>query len=1237
MIKKLSKKDGLSQNFTELHNRVRSHADEYAASKGLSVTHGSRQGPINTERAKKIAQAYEQMPHTPNHPETQRAYKALANETADQYNFIRSKGVKFSPMKEGAAPYKNSADLFGDLHQNNHMWYYPSNQGFGSEGADSSDHPLMQTVQTVDGPMVANDVFRAVHDYFGHAKEGHQFGPKGEEAAWQTHMQMYSPEAQRALTSETRGQNSWVNFGPHGEHNRANPQKTIYADQKAGLMPTWTMESDTMKKNEKEDVYHAATHGGRHFIFSPEKPLYKPDLEMSPEEVVKFLKQKGEDVEETSGKYGALERSLIVNDPKDVNMLHNLASRLGQESAIYSDQGRHEMHYYHGPNAGKIRHGHGTQVYENQPDDLYTSVTLPNGTSRYFSHNFDWDDDNLKHRMVKYEIAREIYGKLSEKQEKYDFQRYWDLMLSGLQKNSSIRTEGRVFVSMDGDNIGASVERAAMANDLDTIMRQSETIARGQKVIRNWAYQHDADIYIDGGDDIAFTLPAEYIAALESMRRQYAEATGFTITIGVGDTISRAGHAMLYGKLKGKNQTNEWSPEIAQELDALSRTLTPQEKMSEHGLLGKDEIPGGKGDDAIPQEFDKDQVLMGIRHEMEHTNDKDKALEIALDHLTEDPKYYTKLQGLEKALAPPKRPGEVSPDGRYLAYHHKGINKPSWFYNPELADKYDKFIDENRDKFVSKYPKESHEMLNNFIDDVRNDYHRHHVMSVDKQGGPWKVRARHLRGIMSGDDNYALNVHSPEKMTFTIHERHGDTGGSSTWNYHKKAPALGATGTDAGFRTRSGGFYTGARIGKSDTSFQNLQGGRKELVGYDPRGVYGIPELLFYRRYYGLSGGSSGAAQASQHNLRKSGISGRTRLVHYSTTPGLSHISPEFMGTGIGRRGAESRYGRPPTARSYYYIEGTDPENAVTAASRYRYTAELGPEHKIYDLSQDPEGIYEEERKKSMQRQVNPGIVNLEDVISRAKNAGYHGFMNSQGELPNAVALFHPHPVKQDKYYGDVKYDNDVDKSEKTLIRVYETQFRMESMEKNEEDKARKYFRRLKSSLDYSKFNKPFGDRTTHTFVYGDGQKTKQDKAIAEEQAPALDYQSGDMKSKFGTKEGSPEFTQDYREHVSPGIPPDWQGIPGRTAPSGRPNTKVKSAQETIRERQAQQALKANKPLGKEEAPEGGQIKKCKARDYFRGKLKKTGMMAPQMSTPGGGMDTSGDEDLTTVDPVPMA
>lgn len=61
----------------------------------------------------------------------------------------------------------------------------------------------------------------------------------------------------------------------------------------------------------------------------------------------------------------------------------------------------------------------------------------------------------------------------------------------------------------------------------------------------------------------------------------------------------------------------------------------------------KDRLPGGLADNRPDEDFDSDQLQMGIKVEMEHTNDYALAKEIAKDHLSEDPKYYTKLKKIE--------------------------------------------------------------------------------------------------------------------------------------------------------------------------------------------------------------------------------------------------------------------------------------------------------------------------------------------------------------------------------------------------------------------------------------------------------------------------------------------------------------------------------------------------------------------------------------------------------------
>jgi len=57
-----------------------------------------------------------------------------------------------------------------------------------------------------------------------------------------------------------------------------------------------------------------------------------------------------------------------------------------------------------------------------------------------------------------------------------------------------------------------------------------------------------------------------------------------------------------------------------------------------------------KGDKHSDSEFDPEELKMGTKHEMEHTDNKEIAKKTAKDHLLENPKYYTDLKkaGLEK-------------------------------------------------------------------------------------------------------------------------------------------------------------------------------------------------------------------------------------------------------------------------------------------------------------------------------------------------------------------------------------------------------------------------------------------------------------------------------------------------------------------------------------------------------------------------------------------------------------
>ncbi len=141
------------------------------------------------------------------------AYRQMADQVEAQYRELAaSVRVRF----ESEDPYRSADEMFEDVKTGwLRVWSTPEEQA----------HPLLG--------QHGNDMFRAVHDYHGHYMTARGFDRHGEEAAWIRHSQMFTGLGRRAMTSETRGQNSafiWVNGG------------RTFPEQKAVLLPDWVSE-----------------------------------------------------------------------------------------------------------------------------------------------------------------------------------------------------------------------------------------------------------------------------------------------------------------------------------------------------------------------------------------------------------------------------------------------------------------------------------------------------------------------------------------------------------------------------------------------------------------------------------------------------------------------------------------------------------------------------------------------------------------------------------------------------------------------------------------------------------------------------------------------------------------------------------------------------------------------------------------------------------------------------------
>lgn len=148
------------------------------------------------------------------------AYRQFADQVTDQYRrMVQDHGVSVQFQPED--PYVGYEEMIYDVNVHGRLKIYQT--------SEDQRHPLLGCH--------ANDLFRAVHDFYGHHGAGNgpsvSFSRHGEEAAWVRHSQMFTGLARRAMTSETRGQNSafiWINDG------------RSFPAQKAILLPDWVSE-----------------------------------------------------------------------------------------------------------------------------------------------------------------------------------------------------------------------------------------------------------------------------------------------------------------------------------------------------------------------------------------------------------------------------------------------------------------------------------------------------------------------------------------------------------------------------------------------------------------------------------------------------------------------------------------------------------------------------------------------------------------------------------------------------------------------------------------------------------------------------------------------------------------------------------------------------------------------------------------------------------------------------------
>lgn len=139
-----------------------------------------------TDRALALAygQRWLDTPDGSTDPETIKAYAEFVEQVAGQ---LLAMPIRVQSVPNN--PYRTAGQMFADIEKGHlYVWHTQPDQL----------HPLLT-------PNV-NDMFRAVHDYWGHFISGGDFTIPGEMAAFEQHLKMFTGPAREVLIAETAGQ-----------------------------------------------------------------------------------------------------------------------------------------------------------------------------------------------------------------------------------------------------------------------------------------------------------------------------------------------------------------------------------------------------------------------------------------------------------------------------------------------------------------------------------------------------------------------------------------------------------------------------------------------------------------------------------------------------------------------------------------------------------------------------------------------------------------------------------------------------------------------------------------------------------------------------------------------------------------------------------------------------------------------------------------------------------------------
>jgi hypothetical protein len=117
------------------------------------------------------------------------------------------------------------------------------------------------------------------------------------------------------------------------------------------------------------------------------------------------------------------------------------------------------------------------------------------------------------------------------------------------------RDTTNVFVCIDADDVGDKLELLLLDENIDDAAALNNAIRDAMReMCETVNAEPTAELLMVGCDDIIVRLPSTAVDSMVArIRSEFHSATGFTLTVGIGNSLRVALERLRRGKLVGKN------------------------------------------------------------------------------------------------------------------------------------------------------------------------------------------------------------------------------------------------------------------------------------------------------------------------------------------------------------------------------------------------------------------------------------------------------------------------------------------------------------------------------------------------------------------------------------------------------------------------------------------------------------------------------------------------------------